>query len=132
MPDKNPSPLGIAALAYENPAFLNSPEGRIIRILSEYSEPLARFRRERIQDTVVFFGSARFRALDEVHEELELLDNTGSKKAAPPEEQPARVGDGEVETSELRHKRAEAAVEMAHYYEAARKLARLMTEWSME
>jgi hypothetical protein len=33
-----------------------------VRIISEYSEPLARFRRERIQDTIVFFGSARFRA----------------------------------------------------------------------
>ena len=59
-----PPPLESASLAYENPAFLNSPDGRIIRIMAEYSEPLARFRRERIQDTVVFFGSARFRALD--------------------------------------------------------------------
>ena len=44
--------------------FLNSPDGRMLRILAEYQEPMARFRRERIQDTVVFFGSARFRALD--------------------------------------------------------------------
>ena len=43
MPDKNVPLLQSAALAYENPVFLNSPEGRIIRILSEYSEPLARF-----------------------------------------------------------------------------------------
>ena len=49
-----------APLAYENESFLNSPDGRILRILSEYMEPLARFRREQIQDTVVFFGSARF------------------------------------------------------------------------
>ena len=56
------TPLSKAPLAYENPAFLNSPDGRIIRILAEYSEPLGHFRRERVQDTVVFFGSARFRA----------------------------------------------------------------------
>ena len=43
-----------APLAYENPQFLNSPDGRILRIMSEYTEPLARFRREQIQDTVVF------------------------------------------------------------------------------
>ena len=49
-----------APLAYQNEPFLNSPEGRILRILSEYSEPLSRFRREQIQDTVAFFGSARF------------------------------------------------------------------------
>src|SRR5450756_1869909 len=48
-----------APLAYQNEPFLNSPDGRILRLLSEYSEPLARFRREQIQDTVVFFGSAR-------------------------------------------------------------------------
>ena len=128
MPDKNPSPLTAAALAYENPGFLNSPEGRIIRILSEYSEPLSRFRRERIQDTVVFFGSARFRALDEACHELELLENTGSQQPAPPEEQPARQP--EEGTTELRQSRAKAAVEMARYYEDARRLAYMLTEWT--
>jgi len=64
MSDQTPNPLESASLAYENPAFLNSPDGRLIRIMAEYVEPLARFRRERIRDTVVFFGSARFRALD--------------------------------------------------------------------
>ena len=52
--------LKSAPLAYQNEAFLNSPDGRILRLLSEYAEPLSRFRREQIQDTVVFFGSARF------------------------------------------------------------------------
>jgi uncharacterized protein (TIGR00730 family) len=131
MPDKSLSPLAAAALAYENPQFLNSPEGRIIRILSEYSEPLSRFRRERIQDTVVFFGSARFRALDEASHELELLENTGSQQPAPPEEQPASEDElEEGTTSELRLRRAEAAVEMARYYEDARRLAYLLTVWS--
>jgi hypothetical protein len=130
MPRKPPNQLGIASLAYENDAFLNSPDGRIIRILSEYSEPLARFRRERIQDTVVFFGSARFRALDEANRELELLENTGSQQPAPEEEQPAR--EPEAETSELRRRRAAAAVEMAHYYEDARRLAFLLTQWAKD
>ena len=52
--------LKSAPVAYQNAPFLNSPDGRILRILAEYQEPLARFRREQIQDTVVFFGSARF------------------------------------------------------------------------
>ena len=135
--DKNtlkpsPAPLPSAPLAYENPDFLNSPDGRTLRILAEYNEPMARFRRERIQDTVVFFGSARFRALDVASHELELLDNTGSVQSAPHAEQPARASDPETdpETAELKRKRAEAAVEMARYYEDARTLARLMTEWS--
>jgi uncharacterized protein (TIGR00730 family) len=128
-PKPAPAPLQSAPLAYENPDFLNSPDGRMLRIMAEYNEPMARFRRERIQDTVVFFGSARFASLDEANEQLELLDNTGSVQLAPEAEQPARAGD--TETSDLKHKRAEAAVEMARYYEDARSLARMMTEWSM-
>lgn len=131
MPRQQPEPLISAPLAYENPAFLNSPDGRIIRILSEYSEPLARFRRERIRDTVVFFGSARFRALDQASHELELLENTGSIQPAPQQEQPARPPDIEQGTAtELSLRRAKAAVEMAHYYEDARRLAYLLTQWS--
>jgi uncharacterized protein (TIGR00730 family) len=131
MPRKPPEPLAPAPLAYENPAFINSPDGRIMRILSEYSEPLARFRRERIRDTVVFFGSARFHALDVANHELELLENTGSVQPAPEREQPARSPDIEQGTaSELSLVRAKAAVEMAHYYEDARHLAFLLTEWT--
>jgi uncharacterized protein (TIGR00730 family) len=129
--DPLPSPLERAPLAYENPAFLNSPDGRIMRILAEYSEPLARFRRERIQDTVVFFGSARFRPLDVAHHELQLLDKPGSTQPAPPEEQPAQepqIAQGTA--SELGRRRAQAALEMAHYYEDARRLACLLTQWS--
>ena len=46
-------------LAYRNEAFLDSPDARPLRILSEYLEPLSHFRDENIQDTIVFFGSAR-------------------------------------------------------------------------
>ena len=46
-------------VAYRNSRFLDSPDARTIRILSEYLEPYAHFRRERVRDTVVFFGSAR-------------------------------------------------------------------------
>ena len=47
--------------AYRNPAFLDSDQGRPLRILAEYLEPLQRFQQEGIRDTVVFFGSARIR-----------------------------------------------------------------------
>ncbi len=55
-----PDPLERAPLAYENLDFLNSPDARSLRILAEYAEPMARFQQQRIEDTVVFFGSARF------------------------------------------------------------------------
>src|SRR5580700_8907140 len=126
-----PPPLASAPLAYENSVFLNSPDGRLIRIVSEYLEPLARFRREQIQDTVVFFGSARFRGRDEADHALELLDNTGSTRPAPSEEQPAKATEiAAGEATDLQRKRAVAAVEMARYYEDARRLAQLFTRWA--
>ena len=71
-------------LAYKNLDFLESRDGRAIRIMAEFLQPLAQFRKERIHDTVVFFGSARIQE------------------------------DGP----------------MGHYYQEARKLARMMSEWS--
>jgi uncharacterized protein (TIGR00730 family) len=131
MSRKTPEPLSTASLAYSNPEFLNSPEGRLIRIMAEYQEPMARFRRERIQDTVVFFGSARFRALDVASHELELLENTGSTKPAPADQQPARAHEvASGDATEQKLQLAEAAVEMARYYEDARKLAELVSTWA--
>ncbi len=72
--------------AYKNEAFLDSADARPLRVLSEYLEPLSHFRRQRIRDTIVFFGSARIR-------------EEGS---------------------------------MAVYYQDARTLARLVTEWSSQ
>ncbi len=128
---EEPDELDQAPLAYENTEFLNSPDGRLLRIMAEYQEPMARFRRERIQDTVVFFGSARFRALDVANSELELLANTGSAQPAPEHEQPASAGEIESgEASRLKLKLAESAVEMARYYEDARRLAGMVATWA--
>ena len=124
-------PLARAPLAYANEAFLNSPDGRMIRILAEYQEPLVRFRRERIHDTVVFFGSARFRALDVANEGLQLLENTGSATPAPVHEQPATAQEHAAgSASDLQLSLAQSAVEMARYYEDARALARMVATWS--
>ncbi|HYL92821.1 MAG TPA: TIGR00730 family Rossman fold protein [Alphaproteobacteria bacterium] len=117
-----------APLAYFNPDFLNSPDGRALRILSEYSEPLSRFRREKVQDTVVFFGSARFAGMTDAKKALTMLDKPGSAKPAANQDQP----DGS-ETDKLQSllKRAHAGVQMAHYYEDARRLAFMLTKWTI-
>src|SRR5271167_3103112 len=113
MVDKlNPAPL-----AYQNEPFLSSPDGRILRILAEYQEPLSRFRREQIQDTVVFFGSARFQGADAARQNLAAVEKNATKTASPQQEKDL--------------KRALAAVDMARYYEDARRLAFLLTEWSI-
>jgi uncharacterized protein (TIGR00730 family) len=48
-------------LAYKNEEFLDSDDARGLRIMAEYLEPLSRFQKEKVQGTVVFFGSARLR-----------------------------------------------------------------------
>ncbi len=45
--------------AYTNLDFLNSADARTIRILAEFNEPQARFRKYGINNTIVVFGSAR-------------------------------------------------------------------------
>src|SRR6478752_1989444 len=105
--------LKSAPLAYENESFLNSPDGRVLRILSEYMEPLSRFRRQQIQDTVVFFGSARFHSRSDAERNLTEIESG-------PGEHPAE------------RKKALASVDMAHDYEDARKLAFLLTQWSSQ
>jgi uncharacterized protein (TIGR00730 family) len=107
-----------APLAYQNEGFINSPDGRILRILAEYQEPLARFRREQIQDTVVFFGSARFQGAVAARQYLNLAEQNDAKASAAEQEKSL--------------KRALAAVDMARYYEDARRLAFLLTEWSIQ
>ena len=57
MPAQEPK----SQIAYLDEIFLGSDAARPLRILAEYLEPLDAFRRERIKDTIVFFGSARLR-----------------------------------------------------------------------
>jgi uncharacterized protein (TIGR00730 family) len=103
-------------LAYLNAAFLQSNEARPIRILSEYLEPLRRFKDQKIQDTVVFFGSARVDSRERAEVALKSLRARG-----------VPIADEKYE-AELQKSRK--AVEWARYYEEARELARLLTAWS--
>ncbi|HOJ02588.1 MAG TPA: TIGR00730 family Rossman fold protein [Bacteroidota bacterium] len=107
--------------AYKDLDFLNSPDARIIRMLAEYLEPQRRLRRQHIQDTIVFFGSARLRSLEEAQREkddvLEAIRQSGKKKT------PSHL------LEQLQ--RAESLVSTSRYYEDAVELARLCTEWSL-
>ena len=47
--------------AYRDPDFINSKDARALRILAEYLEPKSRFEQNGLDDTIVFFGSARFK-----------------------------------------------------------------------
>ncbi len=60
-PNQPPPATDGPPLAYHDDEFLDSDEGRPLRILSEYLQPLRAFRRHQVHDTIVFFGSARLR-----------------------------------------------------------------------
>src|SRR5215813_1939375 len=110
--------MGSQPKAYLDQSFLKSEEARPIRLLAEYLEPQRRFKRQNIQDTVVFFGSARIHSREAAQLALEALiqaHGVGSSR--------------EVEEIVARGRRA---VEWSRYYEEARILARLLTEWSLE
>ena len=51
--------------AYQNLRFLRGKDGRLVRILSEYLEPASRLQWQKVKDTIVFFGSARVKPLEE-------------------------------------------------------------------
>ncbi len=96
-----------AIKAYDNAQFLNSPDGRMLRIMSEYIEPLARFKDLDVKDTIVVFGSARIRSEEDAKAALQEAKDEG----------------GDVV-------QAERVLKMSKYYEAARKLSFRLTEWS--
>jgi uncharacterized protein (TIGR00730 family) len=108
MPSKQP-------LAYHDEKFLESTDARPIRILSEYLSPLRRFRQENIQDTVVFFGSARVHSRKMAERALLRLTNAKAQRA----DHAAAL------------KRSRKAVEWSRYYEDARELAHRLTKWSL-
>jgi hypothetical protein len=100
--------------AYENLEFLHSRDARVIRILAEYLEPQRRLRRQRVRDTIVFFGSARAMPLEEAEKRYRpVLEQHGEDSNSPE----ARI--------------ARAQLRLAEYYEEARELARRLTEWSL-
>ncbi len=103
-------------LAYLDPEFLESEEGRPLRIIAEYLDPLRRFKQAKIQDTVVFFGSARVNSRERAERALQTLRARGETDAD--------------EHYRIELAKSHKAVEWARYYEEARELARLLTTWS--
>jgi uncharacterized protein (TIGR00730 family) len=102
--------------AYEDQDFLTSPDGRIIRILSEFLQPQARFKRHKIVDTIVFFGSARLQSKKESLAEYNRLKKSDPKSIKNFAEELRKV---------------QQKVEMSKYYDDAVELSRRLTIWSL-
>ncbi len=110
-----------AQKAYKNLDFLTSRDARVIRILAEYLEPQQRLRDEGIEDTVVFFGSARTKPLQEAKTKLAELENmTVSQNAVPDSELDQQI------------EKARSELFISRYYQDAVDLASRITKWSKE
>jgi len=105
--DKTGRPTSQRPKAYEDTRFLQSRDARALRILAEYLEPLYRFQRHNVQDTIVFMGSARLASEAAARAALSAAERAGSGIEA-----------------------AQTALRLSIYYEAARDLARRLTAWS--
>lgn len=105
--------------AYHDLKFLNSPTARNIRILTEYHEPMERFRRNKIFNTIVFFGSART-----------LPEKTAKANLNKVKKKIREAGKAEPKMSkELKY--AEMDLHMSRYYEETVELAYMLTKWAM-
>lgn len=95
--------------AYKDLDFINSVEARPLRILSEYMEPQIRLDKLNVQNTIVFFGSARILSNEVAKKGLDLLKKTKNSKEK---------------------ERAKNLLHMSKYYEDAVTLSKMLTEWS--
>ena len=102
---------------YSDPTFMNSPDARTLRILSEYLGPLSCFHREKIKDTIVFFGSARAIPKDQAEEEYREVLKAKRKS--------------EKSDHAVALQRAKTRLELAVYYDEAVELSRLLTVWAL-
>jgi len=106
--------------AYKNLDFLNTSDARNIRVLCEMTEPGLRFAEEKVEDTIVLFGSARILPVDEAKKALEEVKAAVKDPSNPTAEEAQAL------------QKAKIACKSAPYYDAAVKLAEELTQWSMD
>ena len=106
--------------AYANSSFLNSPDARPIRVQCELIEPSVRFAEQKVENTIVLFGSARSKDSTQAKKDLEaLLEKL-------PEDPTQRTDE---QTGEVLKK--ERILMLSKYYDQAVELSQRLTEWSL-
>jgi uncharacterized protein (TIGR00730 family) len=105
---------GLLPFSFINKEFLHNKDGRAIRILAEFLEPEYRFRRFGIDDTIVFFGSAR------ILPRRKALANLRKAKSGSAS---SRAGAAAL-------KKAEHDLDMSKYYEDAVDLSKRLSKWN--
>lgn len=104
--------------AYNNLEFINSPDARLIRVMCEFLEPMRRFRKMAVRDTIVFFGSARTLTPEVAKKNYKDLQQKIRKQKNPP-----RALLQQLESAKIQ-------LDTSKYYEDAVQLAYLLTRWS--
>ncbi len=104
--------------AYNNLEFLNSPEARLIRVMCEFLEPMRRFRKMAVRDTIVFFGSARTLTPEVARKNYKELQMKIRRQKNPPR----------TLLQKLEHTKIQ--LDTSKYFEDAVQLAYLLTKWS--
>lgn len=102
---------GLEPFSFMNKEFLHNKDGRAIRVLAEFLEPEYRFRQFGVDNTIVFFGSARILPRKAAQANLRKLKRD-------PKASPATI------------KRAEHILGMSRYYEEAVELSKRLSEWN--
>lgn len=106
--------------AYNRRDFIHSPEGRVIRVISEYQYPEKHFKKNNINNLIIFFGSARSLPKEEYESGIAELENKirglkGTDK-----------NNAENELKLLKNRKI-----ITESYEDAVKLSAMLTEWSL-
>jgi uncharacterized protein (TIGR00730 family) len=109
-------------LAFADPEFLLRRETRGIRFQLELLKPDLEQQAHGIENTIVVFGSARFR-------DQAAADDLVKKAETAVQPVPADAG-GETGPQPVDARRAKALARNAHYYEKARAFGRLVAEYS--
>lgn len=102
--------------AYQDLDFLNSSDGRTVRILTEYLQPKSKFKKLKVMDTIVFFGSARLKSKRDALKEYNSIKNSNPKQ---------------IDNFAKQLRDAQLYLDMSRYYEDAVELSRRLTEWSL-
>jgi uncharacterized protein (TIGR00730 family) len=101
--------------AYQDNEFLNSSDGRSIRLLTEYLQPKSKFKKHKIMDTIVFFGSARLMSRKDALKDYNTIRSSNPKQ---------------TENFAAKLRQAQLNIDMSRYYEDAVELSSRLTEWS--
>lgn len=114
--------IHVPTKAYRNQSWINSSNGKAIRILSEYLEPNQRLEAAKVKETILFFGSARSRSPEEHANAVKRVEDGLANPNTP---------ENDRKQLEYRLKALNRSAWMTKYYTATVELAEKLTRWSV-